>query len=49
MKTALFMVPNPMFPKSRMMSFETRRQVKDVAEAEAIALRMGWEFNGFDK
>lgn len=49
MRTALFIQPNPMYPGVRLAGFETRRQVKDVAEAEALALRMGWEFVGFDK
>jgi len=49
MKTALFIQPNPMHPGVRLAGFETRRQVKDVKEAVALAERMGWEFVGFDK
>lgn len=49
MKTALFIMPNPMYPHLRMMGFETTREVKDAREAEELALRNGWEFNGFIK
>lgn len=49
MKTALFIQPNPMYPGVRLAGFETRRQVKDVKEAVALAERMGWEFVGLDR
>lgn len=49
MKTALFIAPNPMHPGVRLAGFETRRQVANVAEAQQLAERNGWEFVGFDR
>lgn len=41
--TATFLSTNPMYPKVRLMGFETTRKVKSVEEANNIALTQNME------